>query len=73
MTLTFVRTAELRIMELSEIDFDNHLYLILAYKMKMALLHIVPLWRQAVELVEGIRPITGNKQFVFLITVKRNP
>ncbi|ENV58336.1 hypothetical protein F951_00665 [Acinetobacter soli CIP 110264] len=60
-------------MELSEIDFDNHLYLILAYKMKMALLHIVPLWRQAVELVEGIRPITGNKQFVFLITVKRNP
>ncbi len=37
-----------------------------AYKMKMALPHIVPLSRQAIELLKGLQPITGNKQFVFL-------
>ena len=65
MTLTFVRTGELLNMEWNEIDFDKHLWRIPAYKMKMALPHIVPLSKQAVELIEGLRPITGNKQFVF--------
>ena len=65
MTLTFVRTAELINMEWNEIDFDNHLWRIPAYKMKMALPHIVPLSRQAIELLKGLQPITGNKQFVF--------
>jgi len=31
----------------------------------MALPHIVPLSRQALELIEGLRPLTGNKQYVF--------
>lgn len=65
MTLTFVRTAELRMMEWNEIDFDNHLWRIPANKMKMAQPHIVPLSRQAIELIEGLRPLTGNKQYVF--------
>ena len=65
MTLTFVRTAELINMEYNEIDFDNHLCRIPAYKMKMALAHIVPLSRQTIELIEGLRPLTGNKQYVF--------
>jgi integrase len=52
MTLTFVRTAELINMEWNEIDFDNHLWRIPAYKMKMALPHIVPLSRQAIELIQ---------------------
>lgn len=64
-TLTFVRTAELINMEWSEIDFANKLWRIPAYKMKMALPHIVPLSRQAIELIESLRPLTGNKQFVF--------
>ena len=64
-TLTFVRTAELINMEWSEIDFSNKLWRIPAYKMKMALPHIVPLSRQAIELIESLRPLTGNKQFVF--------
>lgn len=68
MTLTFVRTSELINMEWNEIDFDNHLWRIPAYKMKMALPHIVPLSKQAVELIENLRPITGNKQFVFTTT-----
>ncbi|MBC70564.1 integrase arm-type DNA-binding domain-containing protein [Acinetobacter sp.] len=73
MTLTFVRTAELINMEWNEIDFDNHLWRIPAYKMKMALPHIVPLSRQAIEQIEGLRPITGNKQFVFYNHSKAKP
>lgn len=73
MTLTFVRTAELRIMEWDEINFETKLWRIPADKMKMALPHIVPLSRQAVELIEGLRPITGNKQFVFYNHSKAKP
>ncbi|WP_046205897.1 tyrosine-type recombinase/integrase [Acinetobacter radioresistens] len=65
MTLTFVRTAELRLMEWDEIDFESKLWRIPADKMKMALPHIVPLSRQAIELLEILRPITGMKQYVF--------
>lgn len=65
MTLTFVRTSELINMEWSEIDFENKLWRIPAHKMKMALPHIVPLSRQALELIESLNPLTGNKQFVF--------
>ncbi|MDQ9834259.1 tyrosine-type recombinase/integrase [Acinetobacter soli] len=65
MTLTFVRTAELRMMEWDEIDFENKLWRIPAEKMKMALPHLVPLSRQAIELLEGLIPLTGRKQYVF--------
>lgn len=65
MTLTFVRTAELRMMEWKEIDYKNCLWRIPAHKMKMAQPHIVPLSRQALELLEGLKPLTGNKQYVF--------
>lgn len=65
MTLTFVRTAELRLMEWNEIDFDTYLWRIPAEKMKMAQPHIVPLSRQAIKLIEELRPLTGNKQYVF--------
>lgn len=65
MTLTFVRTAELRMMEWDEIDFATKLWRIPAEKMKMAQPHIVPLSRQAIELIEKLRPLTGNKQYVF--------
>ncbi|GAA5555492.1 prophage integrase IntS [Acinetobacter schindleri] len=65
MTLTFVRTSELINMEWSEIDFENRLWRIPAHKMKMALPHIVPLSKQALELIESLKSLTGNKQFVF--------
>ncbi|MFC4952542.1 tyrosine-type recombinase/integrase [Acinetobacter puyangensis] len=65
MTLTFVRTAELRLMEWEEINFEEKLWRIPADKMKMALPHIVPLSTQAIEIVEALKPITGHKQYVF--------
>ena len=65
MTLTFVRTAELINMEWDEINFDTQEWRIPPHKMKMALVHIVPLSKQAIELIESLKPLTGNKQFVF--------
>ncbi|MFV5265109.1 tyrosine-type recombinase/integrase [Acinetobacter courvalinii] len=65
MTLTFVRTTELRMMEWNEIDFENHIWRIPAEKMKMDLPHLVPLSKQAIDILEVIRPITGHKQYVF--------
>lgn len=64
MTLTFVRTTELRMMEWNEIDFENHIWPIPANRMKMALPHIVPLPKQAINILEVIRAITGHK-YVF--------
>ena len=65
MTLTFVRTAELRMMEWSEIDFENKIWRIPAERMKMALPHLVPLSTQAIELLESLLPLTGRKPYVF--------
>jgi integrase len=52
-------------MEWNEIDYDNHLWRIPAHKMKMAMPHIVPLSKQALEILEKIQPITGIKPYVF--------
>ena len=41
--------------------------------MKMALPHLVPLSRQAIELIESLLPLTGRKQYVFIITAQLNP
>ena len=65
MTLTFVRTAELRMMEWDEINFESKEWRIPPHKMKMELMHIVPLSNQAIELLESLKPLTGNKQYVF--------
>lgn len=65
MTLTFVRTAELRMMEWEEINFKNREWRIPPHKMKMGLIHIVPLSDQAIDLLEKLKPLTGTKQFVF--------
>ncbi len=40
MTLTFVRTAELRMMKWNEIDHENHLQRIPAHEIKMDMPHI---------------------------------
>ena len=65
MTLTFVRTAELRMMEWDEINFESKEWRIPPHKMKMDLMHIVPLSSQAIELLDSLKSLTGNKQYVF--------
>ena len=63
--LTFVRTGELRGASWTEIDFDRAEWRIPAERMKMRELHIVPLSRQAIEILKELQPITGQWQYVF--------
>lgn len=58
--LVFVRPKELRHAEWQEIDFDKKEWRIPAAKMKMGVDHIVPLSRQALEVLEEQRCITGH-------------
>lgn len=63
--LVFVRPGELRQAEWSEIDLDVGEWRIPARKMKMRELHIVPLSRQAAEILRSLRQLTGVGQYVF--------
>ncbi|MBR0568349.1 integrase arm-type DNA-binding domain-containing protein [Azoarcus sp. L1K30] len=57
---TFVRTVEMRRGEWSEIHDGTHLWVIHGDKMKMGRTHIVPLSRQALEVLTELRRITGG-------------
>jgi len=61
--ILFQRPGEIRHMEWEEIDGDR--WEIPAEKMKMRMAHIVPLPRQALVLLDGLRPITGRGRYVF--------
>lgn len=63
--LLFVRPGELRHMEWAEIDFETGEWNIPAPKMKMKADHLVPLSRQAVEILKEIQPLTCNSKYVF--------
>ncbi len=63
--LTFVRPGELRHAEWSEIDLDNAEWNIPGSKMKMKEAHLVPLSRQAIEILTALKPLTGTGQYVF--------
>ncbi len=63
--LVFVRPGELRHMEWAEIDLDTAEWNIPGTKMKMKQPHLVPLSRQAVEILKELQPLTGNSKFVF--------
>lgn len=63
--LVFVRPGELRQAEWSEIDLDNAEWRIPAEKMKMRVVHIVPLSKQAIEALKDIQPLTGRDKYVF--------
>jgi integrase len=61
----FVRPGELRHAEWSEIDLDEAVWNIPASKMKMHLPHIVPLCRQAVEILTQLKELTSASRYVF--------
>ena len=63
--LVFVRPGELRQAEWSEIDLDAGEWNIPAEKMKMNSAHLVPLSRQAVEILKELQPLTGVSRYVF--------
>ena len=61
----FVRPGELRQAEWAEIDFDEADWNIPADKMKLKQPHIVPLCRQAIEILTDLKPLTGASRYVF--------
>ena len=70
--LVYQRPGNLRMMEWSELDLEAATWTIPSAKMKRSVqekaygeAHVVPLPKQALALLESIKPITGHGQFVF--------
>ncbi|MGO8719660.1 MAG: tyrosine-type recombinase/integrase [Acidobacteriaceae bacterium] len=61
--LVFVRPGELRSAEWADIDLDGKEWRYTVSKTNTP--HIVPLSRQAVEILRELQPLTGNGRFVF--------
>jgi integrase len=65
MAHTFLRTGELIGGEWSEIDFEARRWDIPKERMKMKTPHIVPLSRQAVEILRLLHQLTGEEKLMF--------
>ncbi|MEQ9464125.1 MAG: integrase arm-type DNA-binding domain-containing protein [Haliea sp.] len=63
--LLFQRPGEIRGMEWSEINWGAERWELSADKMKMKQPHIVPLCRQALELLRELHRLTGRGRYVF--------
>ena len=69
--LTFVRSGELRGARWEEFNVEEKLWRVPAHRMKMKTEHLVPLSKQAMNVLEQIRPISGQYDLVFPSEVKR--
>lgn len=63
--LTFVRPGELRRAEWAEIDLEKAEWRIPSEKMKSRVPHVVPLSRQAVDVLRELQPLTGTGRYLF--------
>lgn len=63
--MLFVRPGELRRAEWSEFNFDAAEWRIPEEKMKAKVQHIVPLSKQALDVLRDLQPLTGSGQFLF--------
>lgn len=63
--LTFVRTTELRGMKWNEIDYERREIRIPPERMKMKDYHVVPLSKQALEIIDQLKQLTGYSEYVF--------
>jgi len=62
---TFQRPGEIRHVEWTEIDLYEATWRIPDTKMKEREPHLVPLSRQAIEILRGLKPLTGHGQYIF--------
>lgn len=72
MMLTFVRTSELIGAQWDEINFEKAEWNIPAERMKMKTPHIVPLARQALEILQELKGMSGKSIYVFPSKTKAN-
>lgn len=63
--LTFVRPGELRFAEWKEFDLDTNIWRIPGERMKMGTEHLVPLSRQAIAVLDELKPISGQYELLF--------
>jgi integrase len=63
--MVFVRPGELRMAEWCEFDLDAAEWNIPAERMKMRQPHLVPLSRQAVEVLRDLQRLTGSRRYLF--------
>ncbi|AFT94743.1 integrase domain-containing protein [Alteromonas macleodii] len=68
---TMVRPGEAAGTRWDEINFDSEIWSIPAGRMKKKRPHVVPLTKQALKLLEVMRPISGHREYVF--PSDRNP
>jgi integrase len=62
---TMVRSSEAAKASWDEIDFENMLWEIPAERMKMKVKHTVPLTQQVLNLLELVKPLTGEREYIF--------
>jgi len=62
---TLLRTQEVIGMKWSEVDFENKLITIPAERMKMNRDHLVPLSKQAMQVLKELLVVTGHHEWVF--------
>lgn len=63
--LTAARSGELCAAQWGEIDPEKKLWVIPASRMKMRRIHTVPLSRQALEVLDTLRPVSGDGEYLF--------
>jgi integrase len=68
--LTFVRTSELINARWEEFDLEGAEWVIPAERMKMRRTHIIPLSRQALDILKELRGVNGNREYVFASLAK---
>jgi integrase len=69
LALTFQRPGEVRHMKWGELDFEAKQWRFTVSKTKTE--HLVPLSIQALEVIEGLRPLTGSSPYVFASLTRR--
>ena len=67
---TFVRVGELRGMRWDELREDGAVWVVPAERMKLRLPHVVPLSTQARAMLDALRLINGDRDFVMASTIK---
>ena len=70
---SFCRTIELRMMKWEHIDFPNRLWRVDIDNLKIARKHVVPLSDQMLAVLEEMKPITGQYEYVFYHTGMHKP
>lgn len=64
-SVVFQRPVEVRLAEWGEVQVEKAVWTIPAERAKMRRPHDVPLSRQALAILEGIRPLTGSGRLIF--------